>query len=108
MSPTESTLSSRPSSPGSQGNGWEKAWKRLGSVIFILLCVEIGAFLVLLPWSAIWDRSLLLRHYPVLRPLFDSSYLRGAISGLGLVNLGVGVSQAWHFRRPAPTVPAGD
>ena len=54
-----------------------------------------------MPWSAIWSRSLFLYHYPLLRPLWMSPYLRGAVSGLGLVNLWLGVSQAWNFRRPA-------
>ena len=72
--------------------------KRLGSVLNILLCIEIGTFLLVLPWSEIWDRTLILRYYPLLRPWYMSAYLRGAISGLGLVNLGLGLSQAWQFR----------
>lgn len=77
-------------------------------MLYILVCVEIGTFLLVLPWSPVWDRTLLLRYYPSLRPLYLSAYLRGAISGLGLVNLWLGVSQAWLFRRPASRRTGGE
>ena len=101
MLPSESALSSKPSDSAPAIRGWERARKRLGAVLYIALCVEIGTFLLLMPWSAIWSRSLLLYHYPLLRPLWMSPYLRGAVSGLGLVNLWLGVSQAWNFRQSA-------
>jgi hypothetical protein len=99
MSLLESRLSSNPSSPGIPASWWERLRSRLGGVLYVLLCVEIGIFLLVMPWSPVWDRSLLLRYYPLLRPVLMSSYLRGAISGLGLVNVWLGVSQAWSFRR---------
>ena len=101
MSLPESALSSNPSNPSPRADGWERVRRRIGSVLYVLLCVEIGTFLVVLPWSAIWDGNLLLRYYPSLRPIYMSSYLRGAISGLGLVNIWLGVAQAWRFRRSA-------
>lgn len=98
MSPSESVLSSNPDDSVAQENSWERASKRVVLVIYILLCIEIGTFLLVMPWSAIWDRNLLLDHFPRLRAFYLSSYLRGAISGLGLVNLWLGIWQAWHFR----------
>jgi hypothetical protein len=108
MSETESILSSNPNNAPVRISGWQKAGKRLGAVLYVLLCVEIGIFLLVMPWSVLWSHSLLLSYYPVVRPLFLSSYLRGAISGLGLVNVWLGVSQAWSFRNPATRVSAGD
>jgi hypothetical protein len=101
MSPSESILSSKPNDAAVRAKGWERVRKRLGAALYIALCVEIGVFLLLMPWSAIWSRSLLLGHYPLIRPLLMSPYLRGAVSGLGLVNLWLGVSQAWGVRNPA-------
>jgi hypothetical protein len=97
MSLPESALSSHPNATPA-GRGWSIARRRLGAVLYILLCIEIGTFLLILPWSAIWDRNLLLRLYPTLRPVFISAYLRGAVSGLGLINIWLGVSQAWRFK----------
>lgn len=104
MSPNGSAPSSSLSEPAPGKNRWERASRRLGPVLYILLCIEIGSFLFFMPWSSIWDRSLLLRHYPQLRPIFLSAYLRGAVSGLGIINLWLGVSQAWHLRR-TPAAP---
>ena len=108
MSPSESVLSSKPSDSTARTKGWERAGKRLGAVLYIILCFEIGTFLLLMPWSALWGRSLILNYFPLLRPLYLSPYLRGAISGLGVVNLWLGVSQAWHIRQAASRWPAGE
>jgi len=98
MLPSESVLSSKPRESLAESSTWERAGKRLGSVLFILLSIEIGIFLLVLPWSEIWDRSFLVRHYQLLRNPGLSPYLRGAVSGLGLVNLWLAVSHAWNIR----------
>jgi hypothetical protein len=43
--------------------------------------------LVLIPWSAFWDRNFFIESSPALRALLTSNYTRGAITGLGLVNV---------------------
>ena len=91
-------LSSKPNDPIVPSTGWERAGRRLGSILFVLLCIEIGIFLLVMPWSPIWDQSLLVSRYALLRNPVLSPYLRGAVSGLGLVNLGLAVSHAWRFR----------
>ena len=73
-------------------------WKRLFLAVFILLSIEVGLFLLMFPWSSAWERSYFLARVPVLRALFSNLYFRGALSGLGLVNLWVGLSEAWGFR----------
>ncbi len=73
-------------------------WKRLFLVVFILLSFEIGLFLVLFPWSPAWERNLILDFIPLLRGVLQSPFLRGAVSGLGLVNILLGLGEAWHFR----------
>lgn len=99
MSPTESANSSKnhDSVPNAAGR---RTRVRFAVVLFILLSMEIGVFLFVVPWSEIWDRNLLLGYYPSLRPIYLSHYLRGAVSGLGLMNLWLGISQAWNLRRP--------
>lgn len=73
-------------------------WKRILLTVFILFCIELGLFLLVLPWSELWERNFLLARFPNIRTLLLNSYLRGAVSGLGLINLWVGLSDAWHFR----------
>ncbi|MGH9786468.1 MAG: hypothetical protein ACRD88_20045 [Terriglobia bacterium] len=66
--------------------------------IWIFVCLEVGIFLLVAPWSPLWTGNLLLVYYPALRPLYMSAYLRGAISGLGLLNLWLGFREVWNFR----------
>jgi len=73
-------------------------WKRLFLAIFILLSIEVGLFLLMFPWSKVWERNYLLIRVPVLRALFSNHYFRGALTGLGFVNIWVGLGEAWHFR----------
>ena len=70
---------------------------RLFLLGFILFWVELGVFLVLLPWSSLWERNYFLFRYPGLGPWLLNHYLRGVISGLGLVDIGLGVWYAAHF-----------
>lgn len=56
-------------------------------VLFILYCVEAGTFLVLSPWSPIWDRTLIQIHIETLRLLCLHPITRAAVSGFGLIHL---------------------
>ncbi|HKI02646.1 MAG TPA: hypothetical protein VKK31_11770 [Thermoanaerobaculia bacterium] len=56
-------------------------------VLFILYCVEAGTFLVLAPWSPIWDRTLVLIPFELLRTAGLHPFFRAAVSGFGLVHL---------------------
>lgn len=42
---------------------------------------------MLIPWSAFWDRNYFLQASSAIGHLLTSNYARGAISGLGLVNV---------------------
>ena len=56
-------------------------------MLFIALLLETGLLLVLIPWSAFWDQNYLARVVPGLGALIINNYVRGAVSGLGLVNM---------------------
>lgn len=93
---------------------------RLFLLSLILFCLELGVFLIVLPWTPLWEGNYFLFRYPALAPWLLNHYLRGAISGLGLVDIGLGVWYAGHFKEalrrlleasppPAsPRVPAPD
>lgn len=42
---------------------------------------------MLIPWSAFWERNYFVEWSAPLEALLTSNYTRGAISGLGLVNV---------------------
>ena len=62
-------------------------------VLYVLVCLEIGLFLTLVPWSAIWERNYFLEAYPGLRPYILAPTLRGAVCGLGLANIYLGINE---------------
>ncbi len=72
---------------------------RLLRVVLVLLCFELGVILVLVPWSPVWERNFFLDRYPQLIPVLLNSYVRGAISGLGLLDIWIA---ATLLRRRSP------
>ena len=51
------------------------------------LLLEIGLLLVLIPWSRFWERNYFADVVPIVRFVITNNYVRGAVSGLGLVNI---------------------
>ncbi|MBI3492028.1 MAG: hypothetical protein HY047_09640 [Acidobacteria bacterium] len=45
---------------------------------------------MVLPWSGFWERNYFATAWPPLQPLLTNNFLRGAVTGLGLVNLVAG------------------
>ena len=72
---------------------------------------EAGLVLVLIPWSIYWERNYFLQLLPMLEPLLTNDFVRGAVSGLGLVNVVAGVVEIWAFLTsrhvPEPVVSIG-
>lgn len=48
--------------------------------------------LLIVPWSRFWERNYLADVVPTLQMLITNHYVRGAISGLGLVNIWMAVT----------------
>ena len=51
------------------------------------MLLETGLLLVLIPWSAFWDRNYFVEASTAIGHLITSNYTRGAITGLGLLNV---------------------
>jgi hypothetical protein len=43
--------------------------------------------LVLIPWSAFWERNYFVEGSRAFATVFTSNYTRGAVTGLGLINV---------------------
>lgn len=68
-------------------------------LFFILFCLEIGFVLFFLPWTFLWDENYFFSITPNWNYFWFSAYLRGAVSGLGLLNMWIGLTEAWRLRR---------
>ena len=66
--------------------------------VFIFFCFELGLFLIIFPWSQYWENNFFLSYAPLFREFVLSNYFRGAVSGLGIVDIGIGVFEAMHFK----------
>jgi hypothetical protein len=64
--------------------------RRLLQIVFFF---EVGFVLALVPWSAYWDRNYFADALPWLRAVITNDFVRGGVSGLGLVNLAIGMTE---------------
>ncbi|HUL73204.1 MAG TPA: hypothetical protein VLT86_08880 [Vicinamibacterales bacterium] len=64
--------------------------------------------LSLAPWTALWQRNAFVVALPWLAPVMGDPFVRGAVTGIGLVTLGAGVRDlASVFLARPPATPAG-
>ncbi len=64
--------------------------RRILSFCFVVFTLELGVFLLVFPWLEFWDLNWVPLQGPGWRELWMNNYFRGALSGLGLLNLWVG------------------
>lgn len=67
-------------------------------LVFVVFCIWIGMLLLVLPWTDAWTQNNILLRHPMWRTIFAMNFVRGAASGLGLIDIWVGVWQAVHYR----------
>lgn len=99
--------------------GPRASWQaKLTSLLFALFCFELGTFLVVFPWTPFWDHhyfswiapdspeSLAVAQW--WRGAWLSPAFRGAVSGLGLVNLYIAFASVFRLKRYASPAPVED
>lgn len=85
------------SGPGPHSS--EPVWaQRLKLVVFVLFCIELGMLLAVLPWTRVWSENSLLAAYPTVRAVLQFEFVRGAVTGLGLVDIWLGIREAVNYR----------
>ena len=74
-------------------------YHKMSAVLFITFCLEVGCFLVIYPWTSSWEAN----YFSILKPewheYWDNMYVRGALSGLGVVNLYISLVEVFRLRR---------
>ena len=73
--------------------------QRLSLFVLVLFCVYLGVLVMILPWwTRIWDRNEFILARPWLAAILHNGAVRGMISGLGLMDIWIGISEAVHYR----------
>ncbi len=91
--------------------------ERLTVVLFILLCFLLGMCLTLFPWFNLngdWGDNFLLAFvsekagFPLLKSAVSSNWFRGAITGLGILNLFIAFWELAHFNENVELLKSGE
>jgi hypothetical protein len=66
-------------------------------LLFVFFCSVVGLWLALLPWSLQWTDNPMLWTHPDLRAFLGYGFVRGICSGLGLLDLWIGIREATDY-----------
>ncbi|HSK62281.1 MAG TPA: hypothetical protein VK893_00510 [Pyrinomonadaceae bacterium] len=85
---------------------------KLSVIFYIILCLEIGIALTVAPWwpqgmwgFGDWGNNFFLLYAAQktgiqgLQAVVASGWVRGAVSGIGLLNLGIAIWEIFHFKQ---------
>lgn len=64
--------------------------RRLVAIVYFL---EVGLLLLIVPWTGFLGQNYFVDGWPLVRTVVTSGLVKGAISGLGLINLGAAVAE---------------
>ena len=65
---------------------------RILSALLVVICCIMGAILFYLPWTNIWEQNYFLSHFPSLMRILLNPSVRGAVSGLGILDIFLAVT----------------
>ncbi len=82
--------------------------QRVWLVIYVVFCIELGIVMAALPWTQFWNSNSLLASLPTLRQVLHNNFVRGAISGLGVIDIWLGIWEAVHYRERRKAQPPAD
>lgn len=91
---------------------------KLTIIFYIVLCLEAGIVLTLLPWVhpfglGDWGDNYFLLYAAQktglqgLQGTIASGWVRGTVTGLGILNLTIAFWEMWHFRSTVRTLQYG-
>lgn len=87
-----------PVSPMRPARSRAEIWTdRILLVLEVIFLIELGMLLVVVPWTPLWLHNNLLAGHMTARAFMSNGFVRGAISGLGLINIWIAIWDAVHY-----------
>jgi hypothetical protein len=77
-------------------------------LLFAAYFLEAGLILIVAPWSGFWERNFFIDALPTLDRLMASPFVRGGVSGVGLITAVAGLAElggVFAARRSASAPP---
>lgn len=88
----------QPPSPPPQSDHSGRWLHRADLFLRVMVRLYIGLILFFLPWTHLWTFNRFFLYYAPVAHLVESGALRGVVSGLGLLNLWIAISEAIHYK----------
>ena len=77
--------------------------QRASLIMLVVFCFYIGGLLTVMPWSPrFWDDNGWLLAHPGVQVLLNRGWVRGLLSGIGLLDIWIGISELLHYRDYRP------
>lgn len=68
-------------------------------LFYAIYCLEAGLFFTVLPWTSLWTLNPLLHHSVAVGMWADDPFVRGFVSGIGMLHLCVGTRELFALLR---------
>jgi hypothetical protein len=101
--PIPAPVEAQPEAQPTDGPPPHHWFHKVSAVLFIIFCLELGLFLLIYPWTMEWDTNrfatILILKFPRWNEYWQNAYVRGAVSGLGLIDLYISIGEIFRLRR---------
>jgi len=102
MTPESNITGPQTSLPPAVPQAGPRWFQRLSSIVFVIFCFELGLFLIIYPWTDAWTENYFslvapLKMQTEWRELWNNSYVRGGVSGLGLINIWIALTEVFRM-----------
>lgn len=88
-----------PAAPAQPEDPHHASWLRRADLFLrVIVRLYLGLILVFLPWTRVWAFNRFFLYYAHVAHLTESGAVRGLVSGLGLLNLWIAISEAIRYR----------
>jgi hypothetical protein len=106
MSPSPNTVSQPPPPPETSASGpvpvepaHPSHWiHRADLFLGVMVRLYLGLILFFLPWTHWWMFNRFFLYYAPITHVVQNGAMRGVVSGLGLLNLWIAISEAIHYK----------
>lgn len=92
-------ITPQPANPNPDwGKPLARVLEKILKVLNIMCWGGIGIILLSLPWKDVWENNYLLYLHPQFRPLVANPFVKGAVLGLGIADILIGIHEIVHFK----------